>query len=152
MTEAEFEAFLAKSIASYAEEHVRAGNWDAEEALALSEKEFKDLLPDGLASKNNYLYTITDSELGAKVGILWVARQEHKPAPVAFVYNVEIDEAFRRRGYGAQTFAALEEKVRALGLNEIRLHVFGHNTPARALYEKLGFVTTNVLMSKKLES
>ena len=45
---------------------------------------------------------------------------------------------------------ALEETVRALGLDEIRLHVFGHNGAARALYRKLGFVETNVMMAKQL--
>jgi predicted GNAT family acetyltransferase len=30
------------------------------------------------------------------------------------------------------------------------LHVFGHNQVARALYEKIGYEVTNVLMSKKL--
>ena len=37
-----------------------------------------------------------------------------------------------------------------MGLAAISLHVFGHNTAARALYEKLGFVTKSVLMSKAL--
>jgi len=45
---------------------------------------------------------------------------------------------------------ALEERVRHLGLSTISLHVFGHNHAARALYEKLGYVTTNVMMSKTL--
>ena len=32
----------------------------------------------------------------------------------------------------------------------ISLHVFGHNRVARALYEKLGYETTNVNMTEKL--
>lgn len=152
MSADEFTAYLAKAVAGYAEEHVKAGNWSADEALQKSEKEFHGLLPDGVASKDNYLYIITDAESGAKVGILWIARMERKPAPFAFVYDVEIDEAYRRMGYGSQAFSALEDKVKSLGLNEIRLHVFGHSHGARAMYEKLGFVATNIQMSKKIES
>jgi hypothetical protein len=29
--------------------------------------------------------------------------------------------------------------------------VFGHNHEARALYEKLGYVATNIMMSKSLD-
>jgi len=45
----------------------------------------------------------------------------------------------------------LETLVRGMGMSAISLHVFGHNTAARALYGKLGFETTNVLMTKRIE-
>jgi ribosomal protein S18 acetylase RimI-like enzyme len=45
---------------------------------------------------------------------------------------------------------ALEARVISMGLDVISLHVFGHNRAARSLYEKLGYETTNVYMSKKL--
>jgi ribosomal protein S18 acetylase RimI-like enzyme len=66
------------------------------------------------------------------------------------VYDVRIDEAFQRRGYATQAFQKLETLVRDMGMSAISLHVFGHNTAARALYEKLGFATTNVMMSKQI--
>jgi ribosomal protein S18 acetylase RimI-like enzyme len=40
--------------------------------------------------------------------------------------------------------------VRDKGNTQLRLHVFGNNAVARALYESLGFQTTNVMMSKSL--
>jgi len=59
------------------------------------------------------------------------------------------------RGEGARAlataaFAALEGEARARGLAGIGLHVFGHNPGARALYEKLGYETTNLHMFKKV--
>ena len=57
---------------------------------------------------------------------------------------------FRRRGYGEQAMAAIEDKVRELGLDTIDLHVFGFNTAARALYEKMGYSVTDVNMRKRL--
>jgi ribosomal protein S18 acetylase RimI-like enzyme len=82
--------------------------------------------------------------------MLWFAVRNRVNARSAFVYDVRIDEQFQRRGYATQAFEALEVLARDMGIATIGLHVFGHNTAARALYEKLGFVTTNVLMSKNI--
>jgi ribosomal protein S18 acetylase RimI-like enzyme len=37
-----------------------------------------------------------------------------------------------------------------MGINSIRLHVFGYNHSAIAMYQKLGYETTNLQMEKKL--
>ncbi len=62
--------------------------------------------------------------------MLWFAMRERQGQRAAFVYEVRIDEAFRRHGYGLQAFHELENKVRALGGNRISLHVFGNNHAA----------------------
>jgi len=84
------------------------------------------------------------------VGALWFAAEEREGGPWAFVYDVRIDNAYRRRGYGTQALEALEEEARELGLPRIALHVFGHNHAARAMYEKLGYEVVDLLMSKTL--
>ena len=150
MDETEFQVYTATSIADYAQEHIRTGRWSPEEGLQKAEQQYQELLPDGLASHDQYLFSIRDNVSGEKVGILWFAVQKQGGKTGAFVYDIKIDEQFRRHGYAEQAFLALEEKVRALGLDAISLHVFGHNHAARALYEKLGYVPTNIMMSKKL--
>ncbi|HEX9095919.1 MAG TPA: GNAT family N-acetyltransferase, partial [Candidatus Dormibacteraeota bacterium] len=82
-------------------------------------------------------------------GMIWLGVVQ-KPTPSAFIYNIEIYPQFRRRGYAEQAMLKLEEEVRRLGLEAIRLHVFGHNTAARPLYEKLGYLPTNIQMLKRL--
>lgn len=150
MTENEFKDYLRSSVEAYAQDHVRAGNWDPAEALQKSEKEFQQLLPQGVASKNQHLFSIVDDATGAKVGILWFAVQYKASRPYAFVYDFLIYEEFRRKGYGKQSFAELEGKVKELGLNSISLHVFGHNQPAIDLYRKAGYEVTDMHMTKKL--
>ena len=150
MNEANYQAYRSTAIADYAQDHVDAGNWTAENALDSATQQYHELLPDGLHSKDNYLFSIGDEETQTIVGMLWFAVMEHSGHRRAFVFDVKIDEAFRRRGYGEQAFRALETKVRELGLHTISLHVFGHNLPARAMYEKLGYITTNVQMSKNI--
>jgi ribosomal protein S18 acetylase RimI-like enzyme len=149
MTEQDFQDFYERSIRDYADEKTKAGNYQPEEALGRSRREYEELLPDGLASKDQYLYSIVEDVSGQKVGILWVA-VNHRGQPAAFIFDIEIYEAFRRRGYAEQAFLRLEEKMKALGMTKIGLHVFGHNHAAQALYNKLGYEITNIHMAKIL--
>jgi len=150
MTEAEYQSYLGPLIQEYAEGHVADGQWAEEEALEKSTKEIQALLPEGVATPNHYLFKIVDGSQ-QKVGMLWFALRESQGQRAAFVYDVRIDEAFRRHGYGSSAFRELENRVRALGGRKISLHVFGSNLAAREMYQKLGYETTNVLMAKTVE-
>lgn len=152
MTEDEFQAYLKRTVAEYAQEHVRAGNWHPSEALQKAEQTFIRLLPDGIASKNNYLYSIEDSQTGMKVGIVWFAVNDGAVQPSAFLYDFWITEECRRQGYGRQTLQVLEEKARQMGLEKIGLHAFAHNQAAVALYQKAGYQITDLGMAKKLSA
>ena len=152
MTEIELRAFLDVAIRTYADEHVKSGDWHPDEALGRSEAEFHELLPSGLATPNQYLFSIRDPASAENVGILWFHARHRAVESAAFIYNIEIYPPFQRRGYASQALMALEARARALGLSKIELHVFGHNTGARALYEKLGFAATHAMMAKSLSS
>lgn len=150
MSESDFEMYLERAVRNYADDHVRAGNWHPSEALARSEQQFRQLLPDGVASKDQHVYSIEDTATQAIVGMIWFAASAQQSRLSAFIYDFEIREEYRRRGFASQAMQALEEKVRALGLEAISLHVFAHNHAARALYEKMGYVVTAIHMSKPL--
>lgn len=150
MTQVELDAYLESSIREYADEHVLAGNWDADTALERSQDEFAKLLPQGVSTPKQYIFAICD-ELGNKIGMIWFADQRDTPDKAAFIYDFVIQETYRGRGYGAPAMRALEEQVRAIGIHKISLHVFGANKVARGLYEKMGYEVTNVLMSKNLD-
>ena len=150
MSDSEYQAYLALAVRDYADEKVAAGNWQPAEALERSAQEFQKLLPNGVATQDNYLFNIEDQTLAAKVGMIWLARIMRGAHPIIFIYDFRIDEAQRRRGYGEQAMHAAEEQAKALGFDTIALHVFGHNHAARALYEKMGYEITNINMAKKL--
>lgn len=150
MTQEEYSAWYDASVRDYAEEKARAGNWHASEAQRLSEEAFARLLPNGLYSEGQHLYMIEDEAVPARVGVIWLAEMHEGPQPWGWVYDVVVFEEHRRRGYGEAAFRALEEKAAELGLQKIALQVFGHNHPARALYEKLGYKTTNIVMEKEM--
>jgi ribosomal protein S18 acetylase RimI-like enzyme len=148
MTEADFSAYLEKMIPEYAREKVQAGNWTEAEALERSRKEYEGFLPAGLRTPGHFLFMIL-SETDEKVGFLWYAL-DAKRADKAFLYDFEIYEPFRRRGYASAALAALEQDARPRGVKLLELHVFGHNAAARALYQKVGYVETNVNMAKQI--
>jgi ribosomal protein S18 acetylase RimI-like enzyme len=151
MSETDFRAYQEKEIYEYAQEKVRAGTWDQEKAYELSVQAHNRLLPEGLATPSHYLFSILEENTGEKVGVIWFARLEEGGKQFAFIFDLIVDEQFRQRGYGAQAMLALEEKVKTVGLDTIALHVFGHNQIAQALYKKVGYETTDIMMAKPLK-
>jgi ribosomal protein S18 acetylase RimI-like enzyme len=151
MSEDVFRAYQENEIREYAEEKIRSGAWSQEKAYELSVQTHRRLLPEGLATPGQYIYSIRDENLGQNVGVIWFARYEEGGKRLAFIYDITIFEQFRRRGYGTQAMLALEEKVKEVGLDTIALHVFGHNQSALALYEKVGYEITDINMAKTLK-
>lgn len=147
MTQIEYDAFIERSIPEYAAEHVRAGNWAESESLEKSRNEFEKLLPQGLNSEDNFLYTLYDGD--DAVGMIWM-KARSQPSKSGFIYDVFIEERFRGKGYGKSLMLLLEEKAREMELKSLALHVFGSNHVARKLYETIGYEASNLQMSKTL--
>ena len=149
MSQSEYDLWLAESIAGYAKEKVASGQWSRERSLQLSRQEYAALLPRGLATPENHLFTITDDQ-GEPVGMLWYAVTTQFEKPVAYIYDVVVLDHRRREGHALADLQLLEQEAQQRGLTGISLHVFGHNTGARALYEKLGYGPTSISLFKPL--
>jgi ribosomal protein S18 acetylase RimI-like enzyme len=151
MRESEFAAWLAEAIQGYAREKVASGQWTEAESLDLSTKEYHTLLPEGLETHDNYLFSIIDSH-SASVGTLWFGIKTQFASRVAYVFDVYVRREHRREGHASRAFIALEKEARRLGLSGIALHVFGRNTGAQALYATLGFHPTSIYLFKAIEA
>ncbi len=150
MNDFDFQRFLDSSIDSYAEEKAKAGNWKESEAYEKSKQEFNRLLPDGRSTQDHLLYTIFNKATDEKVGSLWIYIQTEVSR--AFIYEITIQEELQGKGFGTKAIEELEKVLQDKGIDELALHVFGHNKKAIRLYERLGFETTNVNMKKSLTS
>lgn len=148
MTPEQYRAFIEVTVRGYADDHVRAGTWAAADALQNSRAELDRLLPKGTETPDHFLRTIVVGAPPQRVGTLWWALRREGTRLDLYVYWIGIDEAFRRRGFAAETFRALDGEARRAGASRLVLHVFGDNVGARALYEKIGFRATNVLMAR----
>ena len=150
MTDAEFRRFLEHDIREYAQSQVRSGNWSEAESLPRSRREHNMLLKDGLKSKFHHLYTIRESESDEAVGVLWFKANLDSSRASGFVFDLEIDEPYRRRGYARQAMLELEKVARGMGLRQLALHVFAYNEQARSLYESLGYTVASLNLLKEL--
>jgi ribosomal protein S18 acetylase RimI-like enzyme len=146
MEPAEFDAYATNLIERYAAEHVKGGRWTAAEAPAEARKEIDQLLPQGIATPHHYLMSILHGPDRERVGVIWLAIEPRG----GFIYDLEIFERHRRRGYAEEAMRQVERVARGHGAEKLRLHVFGDNDRARRLYAKLGYVETNVAMAKTL--
>jgi ribosomal protein S18 acetylase RimI-like enzyme len=147
MTAQEYDAWRPGAIEAYAAGHADAGSRPAETSLEQARKEFDELLPDGVDTAEHHLLVAMDE--GTRAGVLWL-NVPPPPQRTAFVFDVEVDETLRGKGYGRAIMLAAEAYVRERGCSTLRLHVFGSNTVARSLYESLGYETTNVMMAKRI--
>ena len=151
MTDKEFKDYLDFAIQDYADGKIKAGNYSPESGLEGARKEFANYLPDGRFTKDQHLFSVVDEVSGESVGMIWFATNMLNVPNSAFIYDIRIDEKFQGQGYGTAAMLLLETKVKEFGKEKILLHVFAHNDGARKLYEKLGYVATNIMMAKSLK-
>jgi ribosomal protein S18 acetylase RimI-like enzyme len=143
----ELAGFIARSNAEYRRERIDAGDSPeyADERVRESNEQY---FPGGRpASGHLVLRVLADDE---PVGVLWLGPFAPAHPHDWWVFDVEIDEAHRGRGYGRAAMRLAEERARAHGAVKLGLNVFGHNTVARGLYESLGYGTTAITMAKTL--
>ena len=80
-----------------------------------------------------WLVAVEDGQVAGYVGSQTVCNETD-------MMNVAVTAEFRRRGIGEQLVTALVEELKAIDSHCLTLEVRASNTPAQAMYEKLGFV------------
>jgi ribosomal protein S18 acetylase RimI-like enzyme len=150
MSEAAFEAYLARSVPEYADDKVKAGTWAAEDALRLSQAGHDKLLPEGIRTPGHFLFELVEAASNNVVGNLWIfVDQQARPAR-AFIYDIAIEVPHQGRGLGKVALRLAEDEARQHGCALIELHVFGWNQRALSLYEKSGYGYVDMVMAKPL--
>lgn len=139
MGEELFESYLKGSIASYAEENVKAGRWEEAEAELKAKEQLQQLLPLGQKTEGHDFFKIINIDNNQKLGVIWVGKTDIGGEQVSFLYDIIVDEPFRRQGYGRRAMLALERKAAESGRSAVWLHVFKENEAAKKLYDQLGY-------------
>ena len=145
-----FQRFVTEAVEGYARDTVAAGRWSASEAEANSRAELERFLPEGIETSGHYVCFLQRDESEGPVGTLWYGQMVREGRQIAYVFDLRIYPEFRRRGYAASALGEVENIATLRRLEAIGLHVFAHNKPALALYEKLGFSSEKGLMFKRL--
>jgi len=150
MTADEFRAYRRHSVATYADDMVRDVKLPPQAAQARSVAVLHDVLPQGLGTPDHWI-EVAEDEDGEPVGVLWFARRSTPAGDIAYLFDIQVEEAMRGRGFGRRLMELLEDRAAALGLRRIELNVFGHNEVARRLYEELGYVEMSRQLFKELD-
>ena len=147
MTEERYHSYRELAEQEYARNIAESGAMSYADAVEKSAEDFGRLLPKGLASPDQFLFTGWDGE--TEVGVLW--RIEARSDGLhGFGFDFRVEPELRRHGYGRAMMVAAEQICRERGVVSIGLSVFGFNLGARSLYEQMGFEVTAVQMRKRL--
>jgi len=97
-----------------------------------------------------------ESESGQRAGIVWVSTLDHgEPwdvgCPYAWIYDVRVEPAHRRSGFGKRLLESAEAWSAEQDFARIGLHALASNQPAVRLYESAGYETRNAYFQKMLE-
>jgi RimJ/RimL family protein N-acetyltransferase len=76
---------------------------------------------------------------GSIVGRLSIARDPHPASEHVADLGLMVARDYRRLGAGTALMREAEQWARGAGVRKLELHVFPHNEPAIALYERLGY-------------
>jgi ribosomal protein S18 acetylase RimI-like enzyme len=151
MTDEEFAEWLPTMRDRYAEDIRENAGASADKALAKAEADIERLFPGGKRSEQQLVHVI-EAE-GRNAGVLWFTeREDELTGRGLWIYEIRVDEAFRRRGLGREAMQFVEEEARRRGLSGVTLNVFGGNVAARSLYQSLGYEEVAVFMRKPLAS
>ncbi|MGW3613959.1 N-acetyltransferase family protein [Micromonospora sp. NPDC005163] len=152
MSRAEFDRWQTDVVAAYAQDHVEAGTWTADEALRRSEEANRALLPQGMATPG-MIFLLGVLADGTPVGRLWIGLTHPRGvAHCAYLYDIEVVAERRGQGLGRALLTAAERTAREEGAHALELNVFGYNTTALNLYDSSGYRVTTQQMRKDLRT
>jgi ribosomal protein S18 acetylase RimI-like enzyme len=93
---------------------------------------------------------------GTVIGSIWFQLIKAR-SPQVQLWDILIEEEYRRKGYGVSAMMMLESESRRLGAVKISLGVFALNEAVVKLYERIGFTAgamlidrSAILMSKEI--
>lgn len=145
MSEERYQQFMEANLSQYVRDRMAADFESLDEALAKAEAQRGSLLPQGQETPHHFFYDLMWGE--EVVGGAWLSAGA---GTVAYLYYVEISSQWRRKGFGAQSLAALEREAKQKGAKVFWLNVMGANLPAQALYRSRGFSVAAMHMNKQL--
>jgi len=139
MTEAEFVPWRAEQVRGYAGDIFGSGLLPLPEATTRAETQFDELLPQGMRTADNTFLCVDFG--GEVVATIWLSHHYHPGT--SWVFGVEVSQQSRGRGHGRAAMLLGEQSTLTAGDTHLALNVFGNNTTAIGLYDRLGYGTVD---------
>ncbi|NJQ05548.1 GNAT family N-acetyltransferase [Streptomyces lonarensis] len=142
MSAAEYPEWLAAEREDYVRAWTDRGLPPAA-AARRADSAYTRLLAEGPVTPGTILRVLEIG--GGRAGALWLRNGGELPdGAESYVYSVAVAPEQRGRGLGRALMVEAERVCAAAGLRLLGLHVFADNTPARRLYDALGYRTVTV--------
>ncbi|RKF18163.1 GNAT family N-acetyltransferase [Alginatibacterium sediminis] len=150
MQDAEFAAYSCYFVEDYARDIEENQGYSSETAITMAKESLDRCFPNKLESNQHSLLCIEsiDGDSPVLCGYLWHSIDQSESS--SFIYDFFVFENFRGQGIGREAIKTLEQQLKKVGINQLKLRVAYHNQRALKLYQELGFSVTGYNMSKQL--
>ena len=152
LTDQELATYLPHAKRGYVHDLTTAGALSHERAKALADKDF-DWVVVNASSEYYGAFDVIDDVL-VNVAIFCVALDgvdvPHEE-PTLHLYDLEVFEPYRRRGYGLAVLGEVRELAIDRGAASVRLTVWAGNDGARELYRVAGVAPENERLRFRLD-
>lgn len=143
----EYAEYRSTCAQMYGAQMAELGGMPEEQAFAKATADIDALLPgEGLLPGHSITVGLEHEQ---PIGICWVGPRRDG-VPGLWVFDVAVNEQHRGRGFGSALMLEAERYTRKTGGETLALNVFGGNTAAIAMYERLGYRVDAQQMSKEL--
>uniref|UniRef100_A0A3Q0RUP5 TehB/YeaR-like domain-containing protein n=1 Tax=Amphilophus citrinellus TaxID=61819 RepID=A0A3Q0RUP5_AMPCI len=102
-------------LVKYARDLARSLLLSQEQARVEATASYNDALPNGLATPNHRLVCARVSGSAENIAIVWYSIKQRTFGKQLFVYDFEVDTAWRGKGYGEKILSAVLDAGRAAG-------------------------------------
>lgn len=113
---------------------VKSSGITMDEALIQAQREFEEMLPNGLETKDNILRFIVDAAEEKSVGVIWYLFEMTDGVKQVFLSDFIIKEEERRKGYASAALIEMEQDAWRDECVESIIYVWKHNLPGFNLY------------------
>ena len=153
LTDDELNVYLPHAKRGYVHDLTTAGALSEDRAKALADKDF-DWLVIRESTEYYGAFDVIDEAL-VNVGVFGVGLDGVDVAhdePTLHLYDLEVFEPYRRRGYGLAILGEVRELAIDRGADSVRLTVWAGNDGARELYRVAGFAPEYERLRYRLDS
>ncbi|MDJ1090128.1 GNAT family N-acetyltransferase [Macrococcus caseolyticus] len=103
-----------------------------------------------IENESSYIYGHLEND--TLVSLIWAYKREINDEDRVHISYISVESAYSGRGYGSALIKKIRDTSLKNNIKKLELNVSSNNENALKLYEKLGFVTESILLTKQIES
>ncbi|UJS28633.1 GNAT family N-acetyltransferase [Macrococcoides canis] len=103
-----------------------------------------------IENESSYIYGHLEND--TVVSFIWAYNRKVNDEDRVHISYISVESTYSGRGYGSALIKKIRDTSLKNNIKKLELNVSSNNENALRLYEKLGFVTESILLTKQIES